>query len=191
MPIELASTQTVGATLGDEIKQKGVKAGIVGFSLVLLFMLFWYRLPGLMAGIALVIYLGSMLAIFKLFGVVITAAGIAGFLLSVGMAVDANVLIFERLKEELKKDKEYSTAVLDGFRRACAPIRDGNITSLISAVILFWLGTSIVKGFALVFGIGILMSMFTAIVVTRSFLVTLSGAAEKVPMFFGSGIRND
>ena len=134
------------------------------------------------------IYLACMLAIFKLFGVVITAAGIAGFLLSVGMAVDANVLIFERLKEELKEDKEYTEAVLDGFKRAWPPIRDGNITSLISAVILFWLGTSVVQGFALVFGIGVLLSMFTAIVVTRTFLVSLVMFTEKVPWLFSSGV---
>ncbi len=191
VPIELASTQTVGATLGTEILQKGVKAGIVGFGLVLLFMIAWYRLPGFMAGVALMIYLASMLAIFKLIPVTLTAAGIAGFLLSVGMAVDANVIIFERLKEELKKDKTYPEAVLDGFKRAWAPIRDGNITSLISAVILFWLGTSVVQGFALVFGIGILVSMFTAIVVTRTFLVALAGFAEKVPKLLNSGFSKE
>jgi len=190
VPIELVSTQTVGATLGTEILEKGIKAGIVGFSLVLLFMLFWYRLPGLAAGLALVIYLVFMLAIFKYVPVTITAAGIAGFLLSVGMAVDANVLIFERLKEELKKDKEYADAVVDGFKRAWPPIRDGNLTSLISATILFWFGTSIVKGFALVFGLGILTSMFTAIVITRTFLVSLSGVTDKDSPLLKSGIRN-
>ena len=189
VPIELASTQTVGATLGAEILEKGVRAGLIGFGLVLLFMLVWYRLPGFTAGIALLLYLVGMLSIFKLFSVVITAAGIAGFLLSVGMAVDANVLIFERLKEELQKDKSGAEAVLDGFRRAWPPIRDGNLTSLISAVILFWFGTSMVQGFALVFGIGILVSMFTAIVVTRTFLVALAGVREKAPALFGSGVK--
>lgn len=189
VPIELISTQTVGATLGAEILQKGIKAGMVGFGLVLLFLLFWYRLPGLVAGVSLVIYLSLMLAIFKVLPVTLTAAGIAGFLLSVGMAVDANVIIFERLKEELKKkETSYPESVKDGFSRAWPAIRDGNLTSLISASVLFWFGTSIVQGFALVFGLGILVSMFTAIVLTRTFLLGLSGVAEKIPFLLGSGI---
>lgn len=191
VPIELVSTQTVGATLGTEILNKGVKAGIVGFSLVIIFMIFWYRLSGLIAGLVLFMYLAFMLSIFKFMPVTITAAGIAGFLLSVGMAVDANVLIFERLKEELKNGKEYPDAVIDGFKRAWPPIRDGNFTSLISAIILFWFGTSVVKGFALVFGLGILTSMFTAIIITRTFLISLSGVAEKVPFLLGSGFERN
>jgi preprotein translocase subunit SecD len=190
VPIELASTQTVGATLGTEMLDKGIKAGMVGFGLVFIFMLAWYRLPGLVAGLALTIYFILMLAIFKLIPVTITAAGIAGFLLSVGMAVDANVLIFERLKEELKNGKAYPDAVKEGFARAWPPIRDGNLTSLISAVVLFWFGTSIVQGFALVFGLGIIVSMFTAITVTRTFLLGLTGFAEKVPVLLSSGFNN-
>lgn len=190
VPIALVSTQTVGATLGTEILDKGIKAGVIGFGLVLLFMLFWYRLPGFVAGVALTIYVIMMLAIFKYIPVTITAAGIAGFLLSVGMAVDANVLIFERLKEELRSGKAYPEAVKDGFSRAWPPIRDGNFTSLISAVILFWFGTSIVQGFALVFGLGILVSMFSAITLTRTFLLGMTGLAEKIPALLASGIRN-
>jgi len=187
VPIELASTQTVGATLGAEILEKGVRAGMVGLVIVFVFMLVWYRLPGLVATLALAIYLSLMLAIFKLIPVTITAAGIAGFLLSIGMAVDANILIFERLKEELKKGSAYADAVKDGFARAWPPIRDGNFTSLISATILFWFGTSIVQGFALVFGLGILASMFTAITVTRTFLLALAGIVDGKEALLSSG----
>lgn len=189
VPIELASTQTVGATLGTEILEKGLRAGMIGFGLVLLFMLFWYRLPGFLACIALLMYLALMLSVFKLVPVTLTAAGIAGFLLSIGMAVDANVIIFERLKEELRKEEEYEEAVKDGFRRAWPAIRDGNFTSLISAIILFWFGTSIVQGFALVFGLGILASMFTAIVVTRTFLLGLTNFIDIKSPLLKSGIK--
>ncbi len=188
VPIEIASTETVGATLGTEILKKGVKAGMIGFGLVLLFMIIWYRLPGLIAGVSLSIYMVLMLAIFKYIPVTITAAGIAGFLLSIGMAVDANVLIFERFKEELEDGKDYVDAVVNGFKRAWAPIRDGNFTSLISAVILFWFGSSIVQGFALVFGIGILVSMFTAVTLTRTFLIAMDGVADKFPFLLKSGL---
>lgn len=187
VPIELASTETVGATLGAEILERGVRAGLIGFCAVLLFMLIWYRLPGFVAGCALIVYLALMLAIFKLLPVTLTAAGIAGFLLSVGMAVDANVIIFERLKEELKRSGTYEEAVREAFRRAWPAIRDGNLTSLISAGVLFWFGTSIVQGFALVFGLGVLMSMFTAIVVTRTFMLGLSGIVETTSAFLRSG----
>lgn len=189
VPIELASTQTVGATLGAEILDRGVQAALIGLALVLVFMLAWYRLPGLVAGVALTVYVVLMLAIFKFLPVTITAAGIAGFILSIGIAVDANVLIFERMKEELRRGSDYATAVRDGFARAWPPIRDGNMTSLISAVILFWFGTSVVKGFALVFGLGILVSMFTAITVTRLFLLALSGIADRYPFLLSSGVR--
>jgi protein-export membrane protein SecD len=189
VPITLASTESVGATLGAEMLQKGIRAGLIGLALVFVFMLFWYRLPGLVATLALVLYLIFMLTIFMWVPVTITAAGIAGFILSIGMAVDANVLIFERTKEELKRDKDYVTAVRDGFSRAWPPIRDGNLTSLISAVVLFWFGTSIVKGFALVFGFGVLMSMFTAITVTRLFMLSLSGVADRYTFLLGSGLK--
>jgi len=187
VPIALASTQSVGATLGEELREKGTFAGMLGIVLVLVFMLAWYRLPGFVAGLALSIYIVLMLAIFKYVPVTITAAGIAGFLLSIGMAVDANVLIFERIKEELRKGEEYADAVRAGFKRAWAPIRDGNFTSLISAIILFWFGTSIVQGFALVFGLGIIASVFTAVTVTRTMLLALTNIADKDSVLLKSG----
>jgi len=192
LPIELQSTQSVGSTLGKEVLEKGVKAGAIGFGFVLLFMLLWYRMPGLVAGISLLGYIVIMLAIFKLIPVTLTAAGLAGFVISLGMAVDANVLVFERMKEELRAGKTSREAAREGFRRAWGAIRDGNITSLLSAIILFWFGTSLVKGFALVFGIGIIMSMISALVVTRTLLITLPDVdreQSKVWRFlFGSGI---
>ncbi len=189
VPIELLSTQTVGATLGAEILDKGLKAGMIGLALVFLFMTVWYRVPGFVAALALMVYVTIMLGIFMYLPVTITAAGIAGFLLSIGIAVDANVLIFERLKEEIRKEQEYAEAVQEAFRRAWSPIRDGNFTSLISAIILFWFGTSIVKGFALVFGFGILASMFTAMTVTRTFMLALTGIADRSPALLKSGVR--
>jgi protein-export membrane protein SecD len=135
------------------------------------------------------IYVALMLTVFKLIPVTLTAAGIAGFLLSVGMAVDANILIFERMKEEMKKGKELGDAMHDGFTRAWTSIRDSNISSLISASILFWFGTSVVKGFALTLGLGVLLSLFTAITVSRSFLYALgaSGKSKLVHFLFGGG----
>ncbi len=191
VPIELLSTQTVGATLGEKALHSGVKAGLLGVIIVALFLIFWYRLPGLIATIALAIYIALMLAIFKLIPVTLTAAGIAGFILSIGMAVDANILIFERMKEELKKGKDISDAMHDGFTRAWLSIRDSNISSMISAVILFWFGTSLVKGFALTLGIGVMVSMFSAITVTRTFLYSLGthGRGRVIRFIFGSGIK--
>ncbi|MFW6209968.1 MAG: protein translocase subunit SecD [Patescibacteria group bacterium] len=173
LPIELQSTQTIGASLGAEVLEKGVRAALLGFTLVLVFMLLWYRLPGLIAGIALVSYITIMLALFQLIPVTLTAAGLAGFVLSLGMAVDANVLVFERLKEEYRSGVRSREAARVGFNRAWSAIRDGNLTSLLSAIILFWFGTSLVQGFALVFGLGVLVSMFSALVVTRTLLLSL------------------
>ena len=132
-----------------------------------------------------------MLVIFKLIPITLTAAGIAGFILSIGMAVDANILIFERMKEELRKGKDISDAMHDGFARAWLSIRDSNISSMISAIILFWFGTSLVKGFALTLGLGVLVSMFSAITVTRTFLFALGtrGSGKVVRFLFGSGIK--
>lgn len=189
VPISLLSTQIVGASLGAETLDKGVKAGMVGLALVAVFMLVWYRVPGLAAVLALSVYLAVMLSIFKLIPVTLTAAGIAGFILSLGMAVDANVLIFERMKEELKKGNGLTEAVRTGFERAWAPIRDGNLTSLISAVVLFWFGTSVVEGFALVFGIGIIVSMLTALSVSRTILLALASVSDGKSEFFGSGFK--
>ena len=173
VPITLESTQTIGASLGAEVLNKGVEAGVVGLGLVIIFMLLWYRLPGLVAGVALVMFIAMVLALFKLIPVTITAAGLAGLVLSIGMAVDANVLVFERMKEEYQNGLGSRDAAREGFKRAWSAIRDGNITSILSAIILFWFGTSIVKGFALVFGIGVIVSMITALTVTRTLLVAL------------------
>lgn len=189
VPIKLASTQTIGASLGADALDKGVKAGLMGFAIIALFMIIWYRLPGVVAILSLAIYGALMLAIFKLVPVTLTAAGIAGFILSIGIAVDANVLIFERLKEEMKKDKKMHEAMTDGFSRAWLAIRDSNITHVISGVILFWFGTALIKGFALTFVVGTVVSMFTAITVTRTFLLAL-GVKHKTKLstfFFSSG----
>ncbi|HYF13076.1 MAG TPA: protein translocase subunit SecD [Candidatus Paceibacterota bacterium] len=178
VPIELVSTQSIGATLGEEATRAGVLAGIVGFIALSIFMIVWYRIPGVVAVIALIIYVIIMLALFKLIPVVLTAAGIAAFILSVGLAVDANVLIAERLKEELAAGKKAEPAIREGFARAWLAIRDTNIAHIIAAVILFWFGTSLIKGFALVFGLGVIVSMLSAITISRTFLLALGINAE-------------
>ena len=190
VPIELIQTQTVSGTLGSAAVKSGIMAGLIGVIAVMLFMLVWYRLPGLLASVALLIYIAVMLGIFQLIPVTLTAAGIAGFILSIGMAVDANILIFERMKEELKSGKTAETAIADGFARAWPSIRDSNISSMITAGILFWFGTSIIQGFALVFFLGVLVSMLTAISVSRTFLKALGIEAKRgvARFFFGSGM---
>jgi len=141
--------------------------------------------------ISLTVYIIIMLALFKLIPVTLTAAGLAGFLLSIGMAVDANVLIFERMREELKAGSDTESSTHNGFKRAWLSIRDGNISSIITAIILFWFGTSLVKGFALTFGIGIIISMFTAITVSRTFLYAFGKLENRgvIKFLFGSGIK--
>ncbi len=183
VPIELISTQTIGASLGEDAKHSGVKAGIIGFALIVAFLILWYRLPGIVASVSLAIYIILSLAIFKLIPVTFTAAGIAGFILSIGMAVDANILIFERMKEELKRGKSVSDSLHEGFSRAWLSIRDSNISSMITAVILFWLGTSAIKGFALTLGLGVGISMFTAITVSRTFLFAIAPKADTPSKF--------
>ncbi|HET8581167.1 MAG TPA: protein translocase subunit SecD [Candidatus Paceibacterota bacterium] len=173
VPITLLSTQTIGSTLGSQAVADGIMAGIWGVLLVGIFMLLWYRLPGVVASVALILYIVAMLAVFKLIPVTLTAAGIAGFILSIGMAVDANILIFERTREELAAGKDTREAVKEGFARAWPSIRDSNFSSMITAIILYWFGTALVKGFALVFGIGVLVSMLTAISASRTLLVAL------------------
>jgi protein-export membrane protein SecD len=170
VPIELAGTQTVGATLGAKALGAGVQAGIIGLILVGIFMVLWYRLPGVVAVFSLAIYTLIMLSIFKLVPVTLTSAGIAGFIISVGMAVDANILIFERMKEELREKKDIHDVINEGVKRAWLSIRDGNGSTLLTAIILFYATTSLVRGFALVLGIGVLISMLTAIFITRLFL---------------------
>lgn len=173
VPITLASTETIGATLGDQAARAGVYAGLLGFLILCVFMILWYRVPGIVAVVSLVIYCILMLALFKLIPVVLTAAGIAGFILSVGLAVDANILIAERMKEEIGRGSSANEAIRDGFSRAWTAIRDSNIAHIIAAVILFWFGTSLIKGFALVFGLGVIVSMLSAIVISRTFLLAL------------------
>ena len=193
VPIELQSTQTIGSSLGAEVLDKGVNAALIGITLVIVFMIFWYRLPGIVAGVALAVYVVSMLALFQLIPVTLTAAGLAGFILSIGMAVDANVLVFERMKEEYRAGKNSREAARIGFARAWSAIRDGNVTSILSAIILFWFGTSIVKGFALVFGLGVMVSMLTALSVTRTLLLALPERTKDepgiLPTLFGTGLR--
>lgn len=191
VPITLVSTQSIGATLGDEALHAGVLAGIVGFVTLALFMILWYRAPGVVAVASLFIYVVLMLALFKLIPVVLTAAGIAGFILSVGLAVDANILIAERIKEELANGKKLDQAIREGFARAWLAIRDSNIAHVIAGVILFWFGTSLIKGFALVFGLGVIVSMLSAITISRTFLLALGINAEtKVGHFLmRSGLR--
>ncbi len=191
VPISLISTETVGASLGQNAKDAGVKAGLIGFALIVIFLILWYRLPGIIASVSLVMYIILSLAIFKLIPVTLSAAGIAGFILSIGMAVDANILIFERMKEELKRGKNIHDALHEGFTRAWLSIRDSNISSIITAVVLFWVGTSAVKGFALTFGIGVLVSMFTAITVSRTFLFAIApkGTSGFKKFLFSNGFH--
>lgn len=192
VPISLLSTETVGPTLGAEALNRGLRAGLLGLVVVAIFMILWYRLPGLVSVISLAIYVVLMLALFKLFGITLTAAGIAGFILSVGMAVDANILIFARLKEEMKHTDNMPDALGHAFSRAWLSIRDSNLSSIITALILFWFGTSLIKGFALTLAIGVLVSMLTAISITRTFLRSIgSGHTNKLNKFlFGSGLSN-
>jgi len=192
VPIKLLSTQKIGASLGADAVKAGIKAGEISFLVIALFLILWYRLPGLIAIIALAIYIALNLAIFKLIPVTLTAAGITGFILSIGMAVDANILIFERLKEELRRGKTLANAIHEGFARAWTSIRDSNLSSIITAVILFWFAsTSVIKGFALVFGIGVITSMLTAITVSRTLLFALGVKGENriTKFLFSCGIR--
>lgn len=189
VPITLVATETVGPMLGAEALAAGLRAGLLGLAVVALFMLFWYRLPGLVAVVALAIYAVLMLVLFRLFGVTLTAAGIAGFILSVGMALDANILIFERLKEEIWSGKDIHEAIREGFSRAWFAIRDSNLSSIISAIVLFWFGTALIKGFALILSLGIIVSMFTAIIVTRTLLLAVAPRHKKpfTKFLFSSG----
>jgi len=173
VPIELISQQTVGASLGKISLEISLKAGLLGLLLVALFMIVYYRLPGVLAVISLCIYGILVLAIFKIIPVTLSLAGLAGFILSIGMAVDANVLIFERLKEELKAGRPLSIAIINAFERAWPSIRDGNVSTIITCLILMWFSTSIVKGFAITLFLGILISMFSAIVITKTLLQTV------------------
>ncbi len=192
VPISLVSQQSIQSTLGSEALYRSLRAGLYGTLAVMIFMIGWYRLPGLIAVLALGVYSSLVLALFKVIPVTLSSAGIAGFILSVGMAVDANILIFERMKEEFREGKSLDVAMTEGFRRAWTSIRDSNVSSLITSVILYYFGTSVVRGFALTLFIGIIISMFTAITASRLFLRSLphSGHGRLTKFFFGSGIHN-
>lgn len=185
VPIKLISQQTVGPILGKISLEQSLKAGVFGFLAVILFMIIFYRLPGILASLALGIYVVLVLSLFKSIPVTLTLAGIAGFILSIGMAVDANILIFSRMREELSQGKSFSVSVEEGFRRAWSSIRDSNFNSLIVCLILFTVATSFIKGFALTLSIGILLSMFSAIFITRILLMLfINTKLEKIMWFW-------
>ncbi|MFY9814984.1 MAG: protein translocase subunit SecD [Dehalococcoidales bacterium] len=177
VPLKVIEQTDISATLGTDSLNKSLLAGLIGILCVAFFMIAYYRVPGLVATVALCIYAAITLAIFKLFSVTLTLPGIAGFVISTGMAVDANVLIFERMKEELKRGLTLKMAVAEGFHRAWPSIRDSNVSTIITCIILFIFGNKYsavtVKGFALTLGIGVLVSLFSAITVTRTFLTQL------------------
>lgn len=196
VPIELVGTQTIGSSLGKDAVKASVNAGIWGFLLVALFLLVWYRLPGFIAIVSLLLYVIINLVLFKVLGVVLTSAGLAAFVISIGMAVDGNILIFERMREEFEKGKANNVSIevgiKEGFKRAWLSIRDSNLSSIITALILFFTATSaLVKGFAFVFFIGVIVSAFTAITVSRTLLLSL-GAKQfkgKNTFWFGHGLK--
>lgn len=175
VPIHLISQQTVDASLGKISLEKSLKAGLYGLIAVALFMIMFYRLPGIVSVFALIIYVLLVLTIYKIIPVTLTLAGIAGFILSLGMAVDANVLIFARMREELKLGKTLSQSVEEGFKRAWLSVRDSHVTTLIGALILYMFTTSIVKGFALTLSIGVIVSLFTATFITKKILLLFVG----------------
>lgn len=190
VPAKIIEENTVGPTLGADSIEKSKVAGMIGLGIVMLFMLMVYRLPGLIADIALICYSLILFALFKAIPVTLTLAGIAGFILSIGMAVDANILIFERTKEELRAGRTLFTAINAGFDRAFTSIFDSNMSTIITCTILYMLGTSVVKGFALTLAIGVLVSMFSAITITKNFMHLIFGTGElKQPQLFG--LRKD
>jgi protein-export membrane protein SecD len=186
VPVELLSQQTVGPILGAVSLQKSIVAALFGFLLVALYVVAAYRLPGLIAVVALLLFAFMNLAAYRMFGVTITLAGIAGFVLSLGIAVDANVLIIERFKEEYAAGRDFLGAADEAFERAWTAIRDGNITTLIAAGVLYWFSSSFIRGFALTLSIGVILSMFTAILVTRVYLKSVLQAKKiRKPSLFG------
>ncbi len=198
VPLTPIYDQTVSPILGADFIDKSIKAGIIGIILVMLFIMVYYRLSGVLACLSLIFYGALVLAIFKLWPVTLTLAGLGGFILSIGMAVDANVLIFERMKEEIRTGRTLGAAIEAGFNRAWTAIRDSNVTTIIVCIILFWVGNSIVggapvKGFAVTLLIGVLASMFTAIVVTRTLLRLFVGSrlAKRTSLFSVSVRKSD
>jgi protein-export membrane protein SecD len=190
LPIKQAGTTLVGPSFGDTAVKAGVLSGVIGFFLIIGFMVLWYRVPGLVASVALSAYAVMMLLMFKYVPVTLTAAGIAGFIISIGLAVDANVLTFERMKEEIANGKGLREAVALGFERAWTSIRDSHIAAIIVSIILFWFGTSLVKGFAFTFFLGAVVSLFSAQVITRVLLAAVASTSKSkiIAFMFGSGI---
>jgi preprotein translocase subunit SecD len=185
-PIQELSSEQISATLGSQFLGQSLLAGLIGIGLVVTFMLTYYRLTGLVASFALIYYTLVMYALFRLIPVTLTLAGVAGFVLSIGMAVDANILIFERMREELRAGRSLGSAIEAGFTRAWSSIWDSNVSTWITCAILFWFGTGLIKGFALTLAIGVLVSMFTAITVTRTFLRALVATGVPLsPALFG------
>lgn len=192
LPVSLSGTTVIGPTLGTSATAAGIKATEIGFLLVVMFMLFWYRLPGFMASLGLIVYSLIMLMLFKLIPVTLTSAGIAGFIISVGLAVDANVLTFERMKEEIRNGKGLIDAVDIGFARAWTSIRDSHIAAIIVSVILFWMGTSVVKGFAFTFFLGAVVSLISAQLITRVFMRAIANKSTSrlMKFLFSSGFHS-
>ncbi len=191
VPLKVVQSSEVSATLGEDSVLDSVKAGLVGLAAVMIFMVLYYRLPGLLASLALLCYTSFSLLVFKMWPVTLTLSGIAAFVLSIGIAVDANILIFERMKEELRRGRTLNAAIDTGFQRAWLSIRDSNVSTLITCLILYWFGdqfgASLVKGFALTLAIGVVVSMFSAITVTRTFLKMLLGTRiAKVHFLFNA-----
>ncbi len=196
VPVELVGTQTIGASLGADAIAASINAGIWGFIAIAIFLIIWYRVPGIVAVLALVLYVIINFTLFKVLGVVLTSAGLAAFIISLGMAVDGNILIFERMREEFErgadKNRSLEDGIKEGFARAWLSIRDSNLSSIITGAILFFTATSaLVKGFAFVFIIGVLVSAFTAITISRTFLLAISKGhySGKNKTLFGHGLR--
>jgi protein-export SecD/SecF family membrane protein len=182
--LQTLSVNNVGATLGADALKGGIIAGIIGTIIILLFMLIIYRTSGLSADIALIIYVGLVLILLSALRITLSLPGIAGIILSIGMAVDANVIIFERMREEIGNGKSMHSAIDAGFKRAFPAILDSNVTTLIASAVLYWLGTGTIKGFAQTLAIGIIVSMFTALTVTRFIIKSLVGAGMSNPKLF-------
>jgi len=190
VPAQIIEENTVGPTLGADSIEKSKIAGMIGLGIVMLFMIAFYKVPGIIADIALICYSIILFALFKTIPVTLTLAGIAGFILSIGMAVDANILIFERTKEELRAGRTLFTAINAGFDRAFTSIFDSNMSTIITCTILYMLGSSVVKGFALTLALGVMVSMFSAITITKNFMHLIFGTGDlKYPQLFG--LRKD
>ena len=193
VPIQLIQERDVDAMLGADSLKKSVIAGTAGLSLVLLFMILYYRVPGLIASLSLIIYAMIVLTIFKMLPITLTLSGVAAAILSIGMAVDANILIFERMKDELRTGRTMLSSINIGFNRAWPAIRDGNVSTLITCAILYWfsdqLGATIVQGFAVTLAVGVAVSMFTAITISRTFMrvVALTPVSRHVRLFIPTG----